>query len=142
MTTKRESILADIASTLAGTVQVGTRIFRSRQEPLSRNESPAISVEPVDDTPEYSVRIDRLDWILNVQIAVIVRAAVPDQAADPIVEDVHSRMMSDFTAGGYALDVQPNGVRFEMVEADTPAGVITMDYAIRYRTLLTDLTTG
>ena len=54
MTTKRESILVDIASSLAGTVQVGTRIYRS--QPLSRGESPAIVKEPVSDTAEQTLR--------------------------------------------------------------------------------------
>lgn len=142
MTTKRESILADIASTLAGTVQVGSRIYRSRVVPLSRGESPAIVIEPVGDSAEYSLRLDRLDWSLTVRIAVIVRASVPDQAADPIVEDIHSKMMSDYTAGGYAIDVEPRSVGFEMLDADQPAGVITMEYLIRYRTELADLSAG
>jgi len=142
MTTKRESILADIKSTLAGTAQVGTRIYRSRTEPISRGESPAIVVEPLSDSPEYSLRLDRLDWSLRVRVAVIVRSSVPDQAADAIVEDAHSKIMADLTAGGYALDIEPQGVSFEMVEADQPAGVISMDYLVKYRTLLTDLSSG
>lgn len=142
MTTKRESILADIASTLSGTVQVGSRIYRSRVEPLARGESPAIVIEPTSDSAEYSLRLDRLDWSLTVRVAIIVRSSVPDQAADPIVESVHSKMMNDLTAGGYALDVEPRSVGFEMVEADQPAGVISMEYLIRYRTTLTDLSAG
>ena len=142
MTTKRESILADIASNLAGTVQVGSRIYRSRVEPLARGESPAIVIEPTGDNPEYSLRLDRLDWSLTVRVAIIVRSSVPDQAADPIVEDVHSKMMNDLTAGGYALDVEPRSVSFEMVEADQPAGVISMEYLVRYRTQLGDLSAG
>jgi hypothetical protein len=142
VTTKRESILADIASSLAGTVQVGSRIYRSRVEPLARGESPAIVIEPTSDSAEYSLRLDRLDWSLTVRVAIIVRSSVPDQAADPIVESVHSKMMNDLTAGGYALDVEPRSVGFEMVEADQPAGVISMEYLIRYRTTLTDLSAG
>jgi hypothetical protein len=142
MTTKRESILADIASTLAGTTQVGSRIYRSRVVPLARGESPAIVIEPTGDNAEYSLRLDRLDWSLTVRISIIVRGTVPDQEADPIVEDVHSKMMSDLTAGGYALDVEPRSVSFEMIDADQPAGVISMEYLIRYRTTLTDLSAG
>ena len=142
MTTKRESILADIASSLAGTVQVGTRIYRSRVVPLTRGESPAIVIEPTGDSAEYSLRLDRLDWSLTVRVSIIVRAAVPDQSADPIVEDVHSKMMNDLTAGGYALDVEPRSVSFEMVDADNPAGVISIDFLIRYRTQLGDLRAG
>ena len=97
MTTKRESILADIASSLAGTVQVGTRIYRSRVVPLSRGESPAIVVEPVSDTAEQNTSLPTLDWSLTVRVSVICRGAVPDQQADPIVEDMHSKIVADLT---------------------------------------------
>lgn len=139
MTTKRESILADIASSLAGTVQVGSRIYRSRVVPLSRGESPAIVVEPISDTAEQNTSLPTLDWSLTVRVSVIVRATVPDQAADPIVEDMHSKIVSDLTLGGYAIDVQPQSVNFELVEADQPAGVISCTYLVRYRTSVSDL---
>ena len=142
MTTKRESILADIASSLAGTTQVGSRIYRSRVVPLTRGESPAIVVEPGGDDPEFSLRLDRLDWTLQVRISVIVRASVPDQAADAIVEDIHSRVMADDSAGGYAIDIEPGAVSFELVQADQPAGVITMVYRVKYRTTVTDVSAG
>jgi hypothetical protein len=139
MTTKRESILADIASSLAGTVQVGTRIYRSRVVPLSRGESPAIVVEPVSDTAEQNTSLPTLDWSLTVRVSVICRGAVPDQQADPIVEDMHSKIVADLTLGGYAIDVQPESVSFEMLDADQPAGVISCTYVVRYRTSVADL---
>lgn len=139
MTTKRESILADIASSLAGTVQVGSRIYRSRVVPLSRGESPAIVIEPLSDTAEQNTALPTLDWTLTVRVSVIVRSSVPDQAADAIVEDMHSKIVADLTLGGYAIDVQPQSVNFELIEADQPAGVISCTYLVRYRTSVTDL---
>jgi hypothetical protein len=123
-------------------VQVGSRIYRSRVVPLARGESPAIVIEPTGDTPEYSLRLDRLDWRFGVRISIIVRGAVPDQTADPIVEDVHSKIMTDLTAGGFAIDVEPGPVSFEQIDADQPAGVIGMDFVVKYRSLLTDLSSG
>jgi hypothetical protein len=64
---------------------------------------------------------------------------VPDQAADPIVADLHSKLVADLTLGGYAIDVQPQAVNFEIVEADQPAGVISCTYLVRYRTSVSDL---
>lgn len=139
MTTKRESILADIASSLAGTVEVGSRIYRSRVVPLSRGESPAIVIEPISDTAEQNTALPTLDWSLTVRVSVIVRSSVPDQAADAIVEDMHSKIVADLTLGGYAIDVQPRSVNFELIEADQPAGVISCDYLVRYRTSVADL---
>ena len=142
MTTRRETILAAVRTALTGTTGVSTRIYRSRVEPMARAESPAIVVEPVQDQAEQNTSLPTLDWSLTVRVAVIVRGNIPDQQADPIVENMHSRLMADLTLGGYAIDIQPQSVSFEMVEADQPAGVISCDYLIRYRTSVTNLTTA
>ncbi len=139
MTTKREQVLTAIRTALTGTAGVGSRIYRSRVEPLARQESPAIVIEPVSDRAEQNTSLPTLDWNLNVRIAVIVRGTVPDQQADPIVASLHTKLMADLTLGGVAIDVQPQSVSFDLVEADQPAGVIACDYLIRYRSSLTDL---
>jgi len=141
MTTRRETILAAITSTLAGTTGVSTRIYRSRVEPLTRGESPALVIEPISDSAEQLTSLPRLDWSLTVRIAVIVRGNIPDQVADATIESLHSKLMADLTLGGYAIDVQPQAVNFEMVEADQPAGVISCDYLVRYRTSVANLAT-
>ncbi len=142
MTTRRETILAAVRTALTNTTGVGTRIYRSRVEPMSRGESPAIVIEPISDTAEQNTSLPTLDWSLTVRISVIVRGAIPDQLADPAVESLHSKLMADLTLGGYAIDIQPQAVTFELVEADQPAGVISCDYLIRYRTNVTNLATG
>jgi len=140
MTTKRERVLRAIVTTLAGTTGVGTRIYRSRVEPLARQESPAIVIEPITDQAQQNTSLPTLDWSLTVRVAIIVRGNVPDQLADPIVESAHAKLMADLTLGGYAIDVQPQNVSFELMEADQPAGVISLDYLVRYRTNVADLT--
>lgn len=140
MTTKREQILSAIKTALAGTTGVGTRIYRSRVEPLARQESPAIVIEPVSDTAEQNTSLPTLDWSLVVRVAVIVRGNVPDQQADATVQSLHGKIMADLTLGGYAIDVQPRSVSFDMIEADQPAGVISCEYLVRYRTSVTNLT--
>jgi len=142
VTTLRESILDKIQTTLAGTTGVGTRIWRSRVQALARQESPAIIVEAVSDTPEQNTSLPTLDWSLVVRISVVCRGEKPDELADPVVQSLHSKIMADLTLGGFAIDVQPQTVSFEMVDADQPAGVISCDYLVRYRTRLADLTQG
>lgn len=141
MATRRETILAAVRTALTGTTGVSTRIYRSRVEPMARAESPAIVIEPVNDTAQQNTSLPTLDWSLTVRVSVIVRGAIPDQLADPTVESLHSKLMADLTLGGVAMDVQPQSVSFEMVEADQPAGVISCDYLIRYRTSVTNLAT-
>ena len=134
MTTRREQILSAITTALAGTTGVGSRIYRSRVEAFSRGESPAISLEPINDTPATNTSLPTLDWSLTVRIAVIVRGAIPDQLADPIVESLHSLVMADLSLGGLAMDIIPASVDWQLIEADQPAGVVLCDYVIRYRT--------
>ena len=140
MTTKRENILAAIKTVLTGTAGVGTRIYRSRAEPMSRGESPAIIIEPIEDNPVQNTSLPTLDWSFRVAIVVIERSDVPDQSADATIESLHSKIMSDLTLGGYAIDVQPAKTSFQFIEADQPAGIISCEFDIRYRTQVADLT--
>lgn len=136
----RERILNHIVTvTLPGTVQVGSRIYRSRAQAYSRSEAPAITVSPGEENPVNAPRtigasLGRLDLELPVLIEVYVRGDVPDQLADPIGVDVHARMMSDRTLGGLAHDVQPDGWRPEYEQADFTAALIAHRFLIRYRT--------
>ena len=139
MTTKQESILTAIAAALVGTTGVSTRIYRSRVEPITRGESPAIVIEPISDNAQQNTSLPTLDWSLVVRIAVIVRGNIPDQLADPTVQSLHSKLMADLTLGGYAIDIEPVSVTFELVEADQPAGVVMCDYRVQYRTSVANL---
>lgn len=135
---KRETILARIVTALAGTTGVGSRIYRSRVEPLARGESPAIVVEPISDSAQQDT-LGTLAWNMTVRVAVIVRGNVPDQAADPIVSDVHAKIMGDTTLDGYVTNILPTNVSFENLEADQPAGVVSLEFAVQYRTSLNSL---
>jgi hypothetical protein len=139
MASKRETILAAVRTALTGTTGVSNRIYRSRVEPVSRAETPALVVEPLSDTAAQNTALPTLDWSMIVRITVIVRGVVPDQLADPIIQSLHSRLMADLTLGGYAIDVQPIGVTFNFTEADGAAGEIQCDYRVMYRTSVTNL---
>ena len=139
MTTKRETILAAVRTALTNTTGVSTRIYRTRVEPITREESPAIVVEPLNDTASQNTSLPTLDWAMTVRVTVIVRGAVPDQLADPIVESLHGKLMADLTLGGYAIDIQPIGVTFVFTEADGAAGEIQCDYRVLYRTSVSNL---
>jgi len=140
MTSKREQIMSAIATALVGTTGVSTRIYRSRVEPMARGETPAIVIEPATITYEQNTSLPKLDATLRVRVVVIVRGAVPDQLADPTIVNMHSKLMADLTLGGLAIDIQPALTTFNMVEADQPAGVISCEYDVLYRTQVGDLT--
>lgn len=138
MASKRETILQRIVTALAGTAGVGSRIYRSRVVPLARGEAPAIVVEPVSDSATQDT-LGTLQWNMTVRVAVIVRGEVPDQLADAVIVDVHSKLMGDATLGGYVIDMLPTTVSFESIEADQPAGVVSAEFAVTYRTALNSL---
>jgi hypothetical protein len=139
MTTKRETILAAVRTALTGTTGVGNRIWRTRVEPIPREESPAIIVEPLNDQAALQTHLATINWTMTVRASVIVRGVVPDQQADPIIASLHSKLMADPTIGGYAIDILPLSVNFVFTEADGAAGEIQCDYRVQYRTSLTDL---
>ena len=141
MATKREQILTAITTALATTVGVNGRVYRSRVTAVQRAESPAIVVEPISDTPTQNTSLPTLDWRMRVRVSVIVRGDVPDQVADPVIESMHAKMVADLTLGGYAIDVQPDEVSFNLYDADQPAGVIFNDYIVQYRTTVASLAT-
>jgi hypothetical protein len=89
--------------------------------------------------PEQNTCLPTLDHVLTVRVVVIVRATVPDQASDPIVQSLHSKIVADLTLGGLAIDVQPGPTEFTLEQADTPVGVIYCTYRIQYRTSVGDL---
>ena len=141
MATKREQILAQIASTLASTAGVSGRVYRSRVTAAARAESPMIVIEPVNETSQQITSLPKLDWTMRVRVVVVVRSVNAYTDADPVIESMHSKIMSDLTLGGYAIDVQPVLTTFEFLDADQPAGVFSNEYDVKYRTTVADLTT-
>ena len=139
MTTKREQILSQIATTLAPTAGVTGRVYRSRVTAAARAESPMIVIEPVTDAARQLTSLPKLDWRMRVRVTVVVRSQTPDTDADSIIESMHSLLMSDLTVGGYAIDIQPVLTEFQFLDADQPAGVISNEYDVLYRTAVDNL---
>ena len=132
MSTIREQILQEITARLAGTDGVGGRVYRSRAEAASRAETPCLLITPLLDTAEPGAAIDREDRKLLVRVGVIVHDDTPDRAADPLIVDLHRRLIvaGDCTLGGLAVDISQSGDNFTMAESD---GVIAVDYTVFYR---------
>jgi len=137
--TRRELILARLKTNLDAIT--GATCYRSRVEPLTRAETPAIILEPVSDQPSEEFPTV-LQWELRVKVTVIVRANTPDTSSDTYSQQVHNLIMSDPSVNGYALDIDPDRVEFSLFEADVPLAIISMDFLIRYRSGRTNLTSA
>jgi len=140
MTTRREQILSQIATTLASTAGVSGRVHRSRVTAAARAETPMIVIEPVNDVAQQSTSLPKLDWTMRVRVVVITRSTTPYTDADPVIESLHSLLMADLTLGGLAIDIQPVITNFDFFDADQPAGVFPNEYDVKYRTQVADLT--
>ena len=141
MATRRENVLNAVVAALAGTTNVGTRIYRSKVTAFNRDEIPALLISWDNDTAEQTTSLAYLNWSLDITIAVIVRGNIPDTVADPIVESVHSKLMADRTLGNKSIDIIPINTTNEAVDSDQPAGIVTLGFQIKYRTSNTNLAT-
>lgn len=132
MASIREQILSEIETRIKPTAGLSQRVYRSRAEAVSRGEMPCAIVEPIADPAAPAGGICKTDRRLSVKIAVLVHDDVPDKAADPILVDMHPRILSpsDQTLGGLAIDVRPLGDDFQFAATD---GVIIASYEVWYR---------
>lgn len=138
MASKRETILTRVAAVLAGTTGVGTRIYRSRVEALSRAETPALLIEPISDQPTQDT-LATMSWTLSFRVSVVTRGTIPDQMADAAAIDVYSKIMADVTLDGLVTDLLPSGFDFQMLDADQPVGITSISFAATYRTTLNSI---
>jgi len=138
--TKREQILQAVMAALTGTTGVGTRIYRSRAEPLVLADAPALEVNwPDGDTAMAGYAF--IEWQLIINIDVLTRGAGPDSLADPIIESLHAKLMTDIALAALIQGIYPIGtVSPAIEEADQTQAVITCPYRIDYRTPLEALT--
>ena len=140
MASKREQILAELKTKLTGTTGVAKRIYRSRPEAFAKAETPAIVLEPISDTALDTNSIhQKITWEFRVRVSVIVRGTIPDKVADPTNVSLYNKLMTDPTIGGLAIDIKPSTVNFEIIEADQPAGIISNEFDIEYRSSYNNL---
>lgn len=135
----RETIMQAIVTRLMATAGITSPgVFRSRAEMVARGEMPCLIVKPMSETPTQQTSTCKIDKVLSVAILVCVHADVPDQTADPIITDLHRRLMPtvdgfvDLTLGGLpgVQDVAEAGNNFNIEGFD---GVIGLTYEIKYR---------
>jgi hypothetical protein len=130
--TKREQIILSLMAKLYTVPGVAGRIYRSREDALSRDESPSIILYWDNERVEEIVTAGS-DKFLSIIISVYQRGEVPDKLADPIVEAVHFAVMQDPSLGGTVIDLAEDGTSVDFSEADQDAVIIDMRYIVHYR---------
>jgi len=141
VTTRREKIIQQFVAVIHDIPTVlDENIFRSRTKAISKSVTPAVIIEPERDTPDIRM-VPKIDWTLTIKVTMVGRGGEPDQLIYPVLEKIHEKIMDDQTLGGYAMDVQSNGVEFDFLDGDGSIGIAVARYNVLYRTSQSDLTT-
>ena len=138
-TSRREQILARIATLLTGATPAGANVFRARETSITRAVSPSIVVLYAGGKSVTRLQgVDRHE--ITVQLAIFVRGDPWDQLADAVDVPAHALVMGDatLTAMGVQLFREPDQV--EAQEADRTAGTLVVPYRTVFLTRANDIT--
>lgn len=131
--TKREEIIQSLLVKLKTmTALPSAKIVRSRIVPNHASKLPFLSISPVSDDV-LSISLPFEDRSLKVAVSIWQRGAAPDQAADPIVQEMVEKIKSDLTLGGLAMDIEEISTSFEFEDGDDPLVAVMTQFEIKYR---------
>lgn len=103
-------------------------------------DTPCIVVEMGDEPAPQRVLIGAEDRSMQIKISVIGSADDAATVIDPIVAEVHKRLVADRTLGGLSMDVQPGAITRQRDNTmDRPALVTELVYQVEYRTTMTSM---
>lgn len=142
MPSKAEQVCARIAELLQGTTPVGARVFRDRDDAFTRDESPAIVVEAVDEDttslggPTGPFRpVGEIDQdTLRVAVVIVVRGAAWQQVADSVRVAAHALIAADLPLRGLVATLRRDRCEWRGASADLPLGTCAQIYLVKYPT--------
>jgi hypothetical protein len=146
MPSKAEQIAARVAALLAGATAAGPRVYRDREDAFTREESPALLIECLDeqtrtlggaDIPALPARADVDE--LRLGVTVIVRAASWQSVADGVRVAAHAALVGDATLRGLIAGLARDRCEWRAASADQPFGYAAQIYRITYHTRATAL---
>lgn len=129
----RNTIIGAAIAALAGTVQVGTRIYRSRAVALAKDKLPALVVRRGDETVTQSTNA-YVDRLLELLVEIHTRGDAAEEDSETIATSAHPKIMSDAGLAALIVDIAETGSSFELADADGAACMATNRYLIHYRT--------
>lgn len=138
---KAELIAARVAAVLMGATAAGTAVYRDREDAFTREESPAIVVELVDEdsTPLGGaagsltpMAVDQDE--LRLAVTVAVRNANWQSVADGVRVAAHALLMADAQLQQLAPGMRRDRAEWRAAKADQPFGYCAQIYRFRYHT--------
>lgn len=142
MPSKAEQIAARVAAVLLGATDAGARVYRDREDAFTREESPAIVIECVDEdtTPLGGgvgpfVPVGQTDQdALRLAVTVCVRSANWQSVADAVRVQANALLMADATLRQLAADIRRDRCEWQAAKADLPFGYASQIYRFKYLT--------
>jgi hypothetical protein len=146
----REQIRDAIVTTVTGLTTTSTRVHSNRQYNLTEAELPALKVitGDMEQVEDYSDIYRFLTWDLSVTIEAHAQGkANVDETLEDILAEVQTALAADIQL---ATALSPKKVWFVNLDAATmdefdekavSAGMLTMEYRVRFRTTAADPTT-
>lgn len=133
MSTKAEQMMVALETKLkAAPTLVSGNIWRSKLRPIPEGTNLAIVLRQGPDLRVENTTIGRRQRQLNVVVEIYARGDVPDLLADPVVESVVQRVMSDRSLGGLCDDIIIGDKTPEWDSRETDFVVFDCDFLIDY----------
>lgn len=140
MPSRAEAIAARAAIVLAGATDAGVNVYRDRADAFSREESPAILIELVDEdsTPlgggRPGVGADQDADVLRLAVIVCVRGANWQSVADTVRVQANALLFADATLRGLLASLRRDRCEWKAASADQAFGYAAQIYAAKYAT--------
>jgi hypothetical protein len=132
MPSLREQILVAACAALTGAAPGGAYVFRSRENSITRDKTPAIVISPdANERTRHSDTLDKNDFIFKAEI--YVRGDPWEQLADVVDVPMHATLMLDLPLSALCV-LRRTAESFESVEADKTAGTLTATYRATFIT--------
>jgi len=134
MPSPAEAVAARIAALLTGTTNAGANVWRDRQDAFTREESPALLIELVDEdtTPlggGHPVIGGTDKDLLRIAVIPCIRGANWQTAADALRCQAHALIAADATLRGLVANLRRDRCEWKAASADQPFGYAAQIYA-------------
>ncbi len=139
---KAEQICARIAELLTGATAAGARVYRDREDAFTREESPSIVIEAVDEDTDllgggsgpFMPLAQMESDLLRVAVITVVRSSGWQQTADAVRVAAHALIVADAQLRTIVAGMRRDRCEWRPASTDLPFGYCAQIYAIKYLT--------
>lgn len=127
---------AVVAQLMAGVPSVGSRVFKSRHDPLRTWQLPAITVysEKDDNDPDASDSVDAVFIHTMTVVGWVAAMENLDDALDALALEIETAMASDkYLNGTASMSVLTGTVYGEQITGERPMGAVALSFDVTYR---------